>query len=163
MEGLIDMKYELDQYQPRKISYSGVEKSGDWHVKVYTISNKDTFTAHNTLKRTIELLPEWLKEKEHTPLPDYKVAFLIVHEAREGVWILLNCWVGGEMIETLTYFSSKDKPEQIAPSPHTNALVCVWELEVMIHERKAWIKDVLMQASNPQFELYLNNVLSHEE
>ncbi|MEM1125763.1 MAG: hypothetical protein AAGI71_03855 [Bacteroidota bacterium] len=148
----------VEPYVPRRIAFREVRRVGDWAVKLYTITNRPAFSAEATVEAVGWALPHWLERAEASPLPVYRVAFLIVHEAREGLWILLCWWAGGEMVETVVHFASHDVPAHLKPSPHEGSLVCVWELEVMLHERRAWIEHVLRPA--PDLPAYLNDVLN---
>ena len=154
------MSTAFETYRPRTISFHRCMGIQDWTVKVYTITNKDAFNSLAILDNCKNHLPVWLSSIENSTLPTYKQAFLIVHEAREGVWILLNWWTGGEMIETKVFFASFDLPMEITDSPYnTNALLCVWELEVFAHERASWISHVLSKADNPDFNAYIKDTL----
>ncbi|MEM7485685.1 MAG: hypothetical protein AAF348_10810 [Bacteroidota bacterium] len=153
------MKLDFAIYRPRLIEFKGVKKFSTWDVKVYTVTNKEAFQSKQILHNIFDELPSWLEQIEHSELPNYKKAFLIVHEAREGVWILLNWWTGGEMIQTKIFFSSYESLTMITASPYgTNALLCVWELEIFAHERQAWITTVLN--GKPSFERYLRDTLN---
>ncbi|MFT5917274.1 MAG: hypothetical protein ACI81T_003789 [Bacteroidia bacterium] len=149
----------LQQYKSRKIEFRQVEKVGDWQIKVYTITNRASFQSEQTLNSAIQQLKNWLEVAENTKLDAHGVGFLIVHEGREGVWVLLNWWTDGEILGTEVYFASFDKPTEIPKSPHKTALICTWELEVVIHERQAWILHVLENAEKPDFKSYLNDCL----
>jgi len=149
------MSAVFEVYKPRSIGFSDLMSIQDWKVKVYTITNKNEFTSNHIRENITKHLPVWLKQIDSNTLPVYKQAFLIIHEAREGVWILLNLWTGGEMIETKVFFSGFDTPQVITDSPYnTNSLLCVWELEVFAHERASWIEHILSKASKPDFVAY---------
>lgn len=64
------------------------------------------------------------------------------------------------MLGSLVFFADKNAPLQIAPSPYPVGLICIWELEVVIHERKAWIAHILQQPDSPDFGAYLNDTLT---
>ncbi len=148
----------FEKYKPRTIHFSELFQKQEWSVKVYTISNKNRFDSLEILEKAKELLPDLLLEAAESTLAVYKKAFLIVHEGREGVWILLSWWTGGEMLRTKVLFAAFEHPIVIKKSPYqTNALLCVWELEVFAHERNAWVRHVLVE--NPNFTAYLNDVL----
>ncbi|WP_282040991.1 hypothetical protein [Winogradskyella flava] len=152
------MNAVFETYKSRTIAFDTCLDINEWGVKIYTITNKDKFGSKYILMNVKKHLPVWLKQIENSTLPIYKQAFLIVHEAREGVWILLNWWTGGEMIETKVFFSSFDSSEIITDSPYnTNSLLCVWELEVFAHERASWIKHVLLNANTPDYLGYIND------
>lgn len=154
------MKTAFEMYKPRKIEFREIVKVRDWQIKVYTITNRESFGSQQALSTVRNELPQLLAKAINSPLATYKVAFLIVHEGREGLWVLLNWWSDGEMVETQMNFIDKHQLQNITSSPYaTRSLVCVWELEVFIHERQAWINHVLMQAKEPDFAGYLQDVL----
>ncbi len=158
------MSTTFEAYRPRTILFDRCMGVQDWAVKVYTITNKGEFDSLTILDNCKNHLPFWLSNIENSALPIYKQAFLIVHEAREGVWILLNWWTGGEMIETKVFFSSFDTPMEITNSPYdTNALLCIWELEVFAHERASWITHILSKADDPDYTAYINDTLCKSE
>ncbi len=155
------MSTSFETYKPRNIKFCELIPIGEWAVKSYKITKESVFRSNEIYLNALKHLPIWLKSLGNSELPNYKQAFLIVHEAREGVWILLNWWTGGEMIETKVYFSSFETPKIITDSPYkTNSLLCVWELEIFAHEREAWIKNILKNASNPDFDIYKSEVLN---
>ncbi len=150
---------DFEAYVQRKITSLEPFAALGWHVKIYTITNLEVFSSKGILDEVLASLPDWLAKADTSYLPTYKTAFLIVHEAREGVWILLSWWTGGEMLETLTRFVQLDSPIQIQESPYKNSLVCVWELQIIQHEREAWIKHILSSPSSPDFENYNRDLL----
>ncbi|MDT0608466.1 hypothetical protein [Croceitalea rosinachiae] len=150
------MSSVFEVYKPRTIQFSELLNSSDWAIKIYTITNKPEFASDQILQNCKRHLPVWLGQIENAKLPTYRQAFLIIHEAREGVWILLNWWTGGEMVESKVFFSSFDTPDIITDSPYnTNSLLCVWELEVFAHERASWIKHILSKANQPDYIGYI--------
>ncbi len=155
------MKLTFETYKPRKIEFQKTVTIDDCKIKVYTITNRIEFESTQILENSLNKLPDWISDIKNSNLPTYNTAFLIVHEAREGVLILLNWWTGENMIETKVYFADFKSPEEINVYPyHPKALVCIWELEIFTHERKAWIEHVLLQTDNPDFENYLNDHLN---
>lgn len=149
-------------YQERKIDFHAVVNVSDWKVKVYTISKNKRFTAQPTLQAVITKLPGWVSKARQSKLPNHDHAIVMVHEAREGVLILFSWWTGGEMLETEIYFADYAQPEVISVSPFgESALMCVWEIEIFAHERKAWINHVLKKADAPDFSGYSNDIIEN--
>jgi len=154
------MNYQFDIYKPRKIEFQKTVNVHDCIVKIYTITNRQQFESVQVLKNSIQELLNWVLDIKNSNLPTYNCAFLIVHEAREGALVLLNWWTGENMIETKVYFADFDKPSEIKPSVYNpKSLICIWELEIFAHERKAWINYVLKNANDPDFKGYLNDTL----
>ena len=149
------MKPEFEPYKDRKITFIKNEFIDDICIKVYTITNRAKFEANITFNKSIELLPKWVEKIKNSTIPTHRNAFLMVHEAREGTLILL-CWFTGEnMIETNIYYASFENPSVINPSIYKEKqLVCIWELEIVWFERKAWIKHILSKSENPDFINY---------
>lgn len=151
---------QFERYRDRNIECRGLLKISGWQIKVYTISHKTNFESDLMLNNIKLSLPKWITDISQSNLPTYRQAFLIVHEAREGVFTLLNWWTGGEMIETRIFFTDYEEPFETTKTPFTqNALVCIWELEVFAHEREAWITDILLKPDRPDFQNYGNNQL----
>lgn len=150
----------FEKYKDRKIEFVETCQIDGWAIKVYTITMKERFESFDTLDAVMENLDSFLLDQPRkSNLPQHEHAFVVVHEAREGVWILFSWWTGGEMIETVVHFASYKTPAQIERSPHANSLICTWELEVFMHERAAWIEHVLQKAPAPDFISYQNDVL----
>ena len=150
--------HTFEQYQPRKLAFQQLVTTNNWQTKIYSITNRPEFQGHKILESAIKALPQWTAAADSNGLPVYQVAWLIAHEGREGVWLPFSWWTGGEMVETIMYFAEHESPTELKSSPYSqNSMLCVWELEVFIHERQAWIKHILEQAAAPNFDAYLND------
>lgn len=155
------MKPEFEHYEQRKIDFVETISVNEFKVKIYTITNRSEFESQATLTSCIEALPNWLNNAKGSTIPTHRHAFLIVHEAREGVLILLSWWTGENMVETKIYFADFKTPADVKISIYNpKQLVCIWELEVFYHERKAWIKHVLSKSNKPDFIAYQNDYYS---
>jgi len=149
----------FEKYHDRTIRFEGNFKMAEWHTKIYSISIHEIFQNKKALETAANALPDMVKQAKASQLPTYGHSILIVHEAREGIWVLFSWWTGGEMLETVTFFIDFEEPTLLKPSPHPNFLICIWEMEVLIHERLAWIKHVLSHPDDPHFSDYLNDTL----
>ncbi|GAB5524930.1 MAG: hypothetical protein Roseis2KO_28020 [Roseivirga sp.] len=146
-------------YQARSIRFHKVVQTQEWQTKVYLITYQDHFCAQATLKATLAILPQWLAQAEAKTAVSGKVASLIVHEGRDGVWCILSWWVGDNMLQTQTYYSSPEQPQTLTPYAPEGSLACVWELAVINHERIAWTNHILKQAE-PDYKALLADVLN---
>lgn len=142
-------------YQPRKVEIRGLVKINDWNIKIYTITFRDNFESETVLDNAIGKLSEWLKKSKILGLETYQIAFLIVHGGRDGVWTLLNWWIGENMLQSVTFYTSFDDATQFEETPQTGGMACVWELEVIDFERKMWIEYILKKSDKPDFTGYL--------
>ena len=156
-----DSRKEFEQYKNRKIDFQKLCLVGNWKIKIYTITQHSTFQSYATFKAISDQLESrFLILPKTSKLPNHQHAFLIIHEARERVWILFSWWASEEMIETEIFFTDYSTPSAISKYPYPRCLVCVWELQVIFHERKAWIKHVLQRALKPNFSDYQKDVLA---
>ena len=157
------MQHTFERYRDRVLRFEQILQVEDWQIKVYTISNRPAFESHTILQNAMNAVPDWLPGHNRTDLPVYNLGWLIVHEGREGAWVLFSWWTGGEMIETIMHFAGFDTPNTFQPSPYSrNAMICVWELEVVIYERQAWINHVLKKPEAPDFTAYLADTAGGE-
>lgn len=148
------------EYQPRTVLFHGVETAGDWSVKVHKITFKNSFAAEGVLRNAIEHLPEWLNRARDLPWPNYRVAFLIVHEGRDGVWTLINWWIEGGLLQSTTFYTGDEGPDDFTLRPTAGSLACVWELAVIAFERERWVQRVLSRSGRPELAAYLNDGLN---
>ncbi len=88
------MEIQFEPYKDRKIEFIDTISVNDFHIKIYTITNRKHFESEVTLCATIDKLQDWIDIVKESTIPTHKNAFLIVHEAREGVLILFN-WCTG--------------------------------------------------------------------
>ena len=151
---------EFEAYKNRKIEFLGAQTVTGWSVKVYTITLYESFQSSNALTSVLKNLnSDFISQAVQSELTIHRHAFVVVHEAREGVWVLFSWWTGGEMLQTIVRFIAYDQPTVIKPSPYPGSLICTWELEVYIHERQAWIEHVLKRPQEPDFMGYIQNGL----
>lgn len=150
--------HSMDVYKKRKIVYGDTAISGNWRVKVHLITYREKFGAVNVLQNAISNLPKWLEEFSRIDLPISMIGSLIVHEGKDGVWTLLSFWAGGNMLRTTTFYSpfTDESDFQLL---ERGSMACVWELAVIDHERRAWVKHVLMNCI-PDYAAYLNDTLT---
>lgn len=146
-------------YKPRTIEFHQYVRVDGWTVKVYTITNRSSFASKAVLATAMQKLSEWLTRASDLDHPKYNSAFLVVHEGVDGVWTLINWWLGGEMLQSHTFFTDYEKPDTFVEVLKTGFMACVWEMEVIAFERAMWIEHVLKKATRPDIESYLNEQL----
>ncbi|MGB1205296.1 MAG: hypothetical protein ACPG5B_06615 [Chitinophagales bacterium] len=145
----------MKQYEPRSIAFKEIITVGNWKVKLYTISKKDDFNAEETYHEAIKHLSEWLELKNSFDASHENMAFLMIHAGTEGVFSILNWWVGKNMLNTHIFLSNYSEPKQFKRISGDGLSPCIWEFEVINHERNSWIKNILKQPNNPDYNTYL--------
>lgn len=150
------------EYQARQIQFKELIEVGEWKVKIYAVSIGGNFDHADFYKNVVNMLPEWLAMKNSFDSRDEKIAFLILHPATEGIFSIINWWVGTNMLNTNIFLTAPEKPNAFTKISGDGLGPCVWELEVMYHEGKSWTQNVLKQPNQPDFESYLKDVINTE-
>jgi hypothetical protein len=91
----------------------------------------------------------------------YGVGFAIAHDARWLGIALVYWWQSENELHQRIYVSPKDDPRAFTPVENQPA-GCVWELEVVDFERRAWIEDVLARPGGPDLDRYLGRSFSRD-
>ena len=132
-------------YQPRTIRFIRREDVGNWRLKVYGIGTHARDARPEVVEATLEAA--------RTALPaDGGAGFVIAHDARAAGLALVYWWDNENEIHGRFFASPLDDPSALVPNDGTG-LACVWEMEVLDFERRAWLEDVL---KNDDVEAYLS-------
>ena len=151
------------KYQKRTIKFEEVYKTSEgWSIKIYTISKTNSFNHIMFYENVKMQLPKWLSLKNSFDSNNDKIGFLILHSGTEGIFSLINWWVGKNMLNTHIFMTAPEKPNEFTKISSDGLAPCVWELEVINHERISWTNNVLKQMSNPNYQKYLEDVIIKE-
>ena len=152
----------MEKYKTRKIQFKEQITIDDWRVKIYTISKVGDFNHPSFYRNVLDELPEWLKLKNSFDSSNDKIAFLILHAGTEGIFSLINWWVGKNMLNTNIFLTSPEQPNEFNKISGDGIAPCIWELEIINHERISWTNNILKNETKPNYENYLNDVISIE-
>jgi hypothetical protein len=118
-------------YQPRSISF--LDRDG--RVKHYGIAADGRPAPRTELVDATRRLAE-----EVVPADTY--GFAIAHDALTAGLGLVYWWANENELHHKFFASPLDQPGKLEPIDITG-LACVWELEVIDFERRAWLEDVM--------------------
>jgi hypothetical protein len=147
------MKFQ-NAYQSRPIRFLECYQHQEWTLKIYSISSKKSRVNEEDVILAKTYLEVWLQQCVAYKLETYKIATLILHEFKEGCFAVINWWTDENMLQNFVYLKQNNTNEFVLYSDRGMAS-CVWEMAIWWHERNAWVKHVLMQSENPDFEAYL--------
>lgn len=150
----------MTMYKTREIKFNSIVEVEGWKIKVYTISKNQQFEGNITLTAAINKFPEWLNKTNGFDDSNDKIGFLICHSGTEGVFSILNWWVGKNMLNTHIFFSEYSRPQEFKRISGEGLAPCIWELEVINRERNSWIEHILKQPENPNYNAYLNDTFN---
>jgi len=145
-------------YKTRTIEFKETAEIGDWLVKIYTISENEEFGHGNFYDHVKAKLPIWLSMQNSFDSTNHKIGILILHEGKEGIFSLINWWVDENMMNTHIFLTDPLKPDIFTKISGDGLAPCVWELEVLYHEKGAWVSHILQPESGPNFQDYINDV-----
>ncbi|CAN5679620.1 hypothetical protein BH24ACT22_BH24ACT22_18090 [soil metagenome] len=148
-----------EPYQFRQISSLGVLEVDEWRFKLYGIHAPGRPAPDDGWKPTVWELAQTRLEDTRGHPERYGVGFIIVHHGREADFVLIDWWVGENMLENHVHVFPSDGSGTHEYMVDSGLAACVWELSVMSFEREAWIETVLANSSNPDLEAYLKRQL----
>jgi hypothetical protein len=117
-------------YEPRSISFLAREG----RVKHYGIAR------HDRVPRPA--LAEATRAAAREAIPPDARGFTIAHDAATAGLGLVYWWANENEIHARFFAAPREDPGALEPYPGTG-MSCVWELEVIDFERRAYLEDVL--------------------
>ena len=141
-------------YQPRHVRALGILEVTGWRLKQYVMTvTPDDVPDPRLLSAAGAIAAAALPAATAT----HGVGFLLAHQARPACFVLLDWWHCGYDLIQRYYTSPLDNPDELVELS-SGAVGCVWELEVLLHERAAWIDHVLNSEAD-DFQAYLHDVI----
>ena len=145
-------------YRPRHTRLSEVRRVNDWQLKIYQITLDGEPIASEVVEAAIECVVArtiWPTDLAH------RYGFVILHQGEEAVWALNKIWVN-DILRQFFFFAPLDDPTAFDYSLMPGFNACVWDLGVTKHERDAWVRHVMTNPAEAQFDEYLNDSLEIE-
>ena len=131
-------------HQTRSIRFIGREDLGDWRMKVYGIGTHAPDARPEFVAATLEAARDVLPEGGGA-------GFVIAHDARFGALGIVYWWTNENELHARMFTAPREDPGALEPVDGTG-LACVWELEVIDFERRAWLEHVLV---DDDFDAYM--------
>ncbi len=156
-------------YAARTIHWIGLYPAVGATLKTYAITRDGAPPAPALLAAARRLADRWLLE----PVPrcaaggvdwsacrEHGLGTLITHTGRDAHFVLLDCWVGENMLRHHAWaapLGDVSRFESLAP---TGVTMCVWEMAVLQHERDAWLRHMLTATGDTDPAGYLADVMA---
>lgn len=122
-------------HEPRTIRFIRRQDLGDWRLKVYGIGTHAPDARPEFVEATVEAARGALPQGGGT-------AFVIAHDATTAGLGIVYWWANENEIHGRFFVSPLEEPRAMEEHNGTG-LACVWELEVLDFERRAWLEHVL--------------------
>jgi hypothetical protein len=138
-------------HRTRPIRYERTAAIADWRIKLYTIATHGDVARPALIEETLRRAPAIFPASgDH-----YGVGFVIVHDAMTASIALYYWWQSFNELHQRVFAGPKADPAAMTQLANQTA-GCVWELEVIDFERRAWLADVLANPRGPDVEAYLS-------
>ena len=123
-------------HRKRSIRFIRREDADGWRLKVYGIGTHAPDARPEFVAATLDAAREALPDEGGT-------GFVIAHDANGAGLSLVYWWANENEIHGRFFASPLDDPGAYEAIENPG-LACVWELEVLDFERRAWLQDVLI-------------------
>jgi hypothetical protein len=154
-------------YRPRAIRFLQHHDAGWVRLKVYGIGILDATPSDPTLRAALALADESPPDEpvmragiDWNALDTYGVGSLIIHTGGDAIFVLRDIWVDRNMLRHHVWVAPRSNPTAFESLDDSRVLMCVWEMAVLQHERRAWIDHVMMSPTAARFDRYLSDVLN---
>jgi hypothetical protein len=147
----------------RPIRFLRPERIAGWRLKLYTIATHGQAARPAFVEETVRRAPEvygaWPAADPGDPR--HGIGFVTAHDATNSCIALYYWWQSFNELHLQIHVGPKDDPRAMTRwSGH--AVGCVWELEIVDFERRAWLSDVLANPAGPDVERYLGRRIDTE-
>lgn len=149
----------MKKFTPRPIRFIEIFKVNNWKIKIYSICYDNVKVATTNIDLAKQNLDKWLAKSTDYDLENYKIATLILHEFDGDCYAIINWWTDENMLQHFVYLSDNKDIINYKLYSEKGIITCVWELEILWHERNSWINHILKN-EKPDFESYLNEQLN---
>ena len=147
----------MEPYAPRPIRFAGVHTQAGWRIKTYRITYGPAPFDEHRFAPGAALALAALPAPAVTP-ERAGVGFLIAHQGRGTDYLVLGWWDRENELPLRIWLG--DRPAEAAWRPARGAeSFCVWDLQVLWHEREAYVGTVRGGAGAGGADAYLSRVL----
>ncbi len=160
---------DIPAYSPRPIRFLRSVADHAWTIKVYSIAAGPGPADPTAVDAAVKLALAHLHAAPRpcaatcvnlASLPSHGLAFLIVHQARDAIFAVLETWFGGSMLRHEVWIAPLSQVTRFESATSSGLNVCVWELAVLEHERRAWLRWMLTPGATSDRAAYLADVLN---
>lgn len=140
------------------IEYLGVRSFDGWDLKRYAVIAGSRPLDESGLEEGLRLATGHLPRP---PVADGRlgVGFVIAHQGATGDYVVLAWWDNENELPVRVLVR---RPGGQWRNAETTESVCVWDLEIIWHERQAWVETVLATGDPTERNTYLSRALSHD-
>jgi hypothetical protein len=141
------------EYKPRQIKFVELWTFEDWKIKIYCIYESENLWNDGYIDIAKSLAETEIK-KLSGESSNHKTGFLTIHIASMFNQIIFDWWAHQNELRHIVFKANADTLESFRNITSSGEAFCIWELNVIAHERESWIRNILENYPNPNFESY---------
>ncbi|MGI9621663.1 MAG: nuclear transport factor 2 family protein [Acidimicrobiales bacterium] len=138
----------MTDFLQRPTTFRGVTELAGWSLKIYELAATPDPIDESNMKAALDTSRRIIPDR-----PAGGLGFVIVHRGTEAIWVLVDTW-HAEIINQRTYRADLDTPTELVAVPAGGPTMCVWELEIIDHERRSYTNHILAPGEM-QIDAYL--------
>jgi len=162
MEAIIPIHF-TEPYEDRPVKFLELSEDKGWKFKIYAIVHKKNTPPDG---KTIEIAKQFAKdciEKYHYIADSYGLGYIIIHKGRDSNFIVINWWLGENMVCTHSFLSPLNNQYLYQEITHTGMNVCVWDSLIHSFERNAWVNFIMKNPDTPDIKGYLKAIYKEDK
>ena len=147
-----------EPFAPRPTHFRELYELDGWRFKIYEIIYGQAPLEWGQYKLAIEIASkEFPKPAQTEQRPG--VGFIICHQGRGWHYLVVSWWDNENELIIKIFVQKIDEINNWRKATE-NQSICVWDIEVIQFERKAYIDTVLSKPESPDTKAYLNHRLT---
>lgn len=153
----MDTFRRTEPYAPRPVSALPPIERGGWRVKAYAITYGSAPLQRAVYDRGLDIALDALPRPAVTPARP-GVGFVIFHQGRGVHYLVLSWWDNENEYFNRVFVRPIEGDQPWRPASGSES-ACVWDLEIIWHERNAYVRHVLSPPTGTDIDGYLADVL----
>jgi hypothetical protein len=159
----------LTPYAPRQIRFLRLHREMGATLKVYGLGLPDCLPDASMVDAGVRMAMASLVAGpaelvaagvDWSLLPTYGLGTVMVHLGREALFVLLDYWVGENMLRHQVWVAPLHAPTALESMAGSDIAMCVWEVAVLQHERAAWLRHGYTTHGGVDVAAFLADVLN---
>lgn len=145
-------------HRPRPFFGLGHREIRGWLLKRYAITASGGPASPDLLDAALAVAGRVLPAANDTEA-GHGVGFVVAHEGRDGNYVLVDWWTGENMLAQQIHIAPPHSADGFKRFDNRQIVSCVWELQILAFEGRAWVDKVLSQPDQPDIDGYLHEFL----
>ncbi len=148
-------------FRPRTVRFHGVAPVDGWKLKLYSISHDRSPVAWPSFSEGFRLALAALPRPARSPARP-GLGFVIAHHGATGDYTVLCWWDRENELPIRVFVRPPNAGARWRPAREGES-VCVWDLEILAHERDAYVATLLAAGAQDPAADYSSRTIGEDE